>query len=115
MNTQPQPSTQNTMRQPPPIRGDQRVFFVGKTNSGKSYVARYLLKMMRQAGWRIVIIDPKKDWMGRGEEKREFSSGDKKERGTVDRPVSVNSFRPFPLRTDISTRFMGCVNGKAII
>lgn len=40
--------------------GDQRVFIVGKTRSGKSYCARYNLKLAQAAGWRIVIIDPKK-------------------------------------------------------
>lgn len=76
---------------PPQLRGDQRVFFVGKTDSGKSYYARYLLKRMRDAGWRIVIGDPKKDWMGRGKELRPFSDG-KKERGTIDKPVLVSQF-----------------------
>jgi energy-coupling factor transporter ATP-binding protein EcfA2 len=92
---------------PPEIKGSQRVFLVGRTNSGKSYVARYLLKLMRQAGWRIVIIDPKKDWQGRGEEKREFSDGSKEQRGTIDKPVLVTSFRSFPLRSDISACFLG--------
>lgn len=79
---------------PPEIKGSQRVFFVGRTNSGKTYVARYLLKCMRQAGWRIVIVDPKKDWMGRGKEMLPFSDGTEKQKGTVDKPVYVVAFDP---------------------
>lgn len=77
--------------QPPELRGDQRYLFIGKTRSGKSYLARYLLKLARRKKWRIVIIDPKKDWMGRGTERRPFAEG--KSKGTVDNPVYVEEFR----------------------
>lgn len=76
----------------PPLRGDQRGVFIGKTGSGKSYTARYMLKLMRQAGWRVVIIDPKKDWQGKQDEKRPY--GEKKKGGTIDNPVLVQEFDP---------------------
>lgn len=75
----------------PQIRGDQRLLFLGKTGSGKSYLARYLLKLMRSKGWRIVIIDPKRDWMGRGKKRRQFAD---KAPGTVDNPVLTKEFDP---------------------
>jgi polynucleotide 5'-kinase involved in rRNA processing len=53
---------QNTQRvELPPIHGSQRIFLVGKTRSGKSTMARYLLKEVVKNGGRVIIIDPKKD------------------------------------------------------
>lgn len=78
--------------QPPELRGDQRYLFLGKTRSGKSYLARYLLKLARSKKWRVVIIDPKKDWMGRGPGRRKFAEG--KSLGTIDSPVYTEIFRP---------------------
>jgi hypothetical protein len=113
-NTQPPVLPSPQKFKPPEIRGDQRVFLVGKTNSGKSYVARYLLKVARQHGWRIVIIDPKKDWMGRGDERLPFSDGSKKEKGTIDKPVLVNSFRSVLIRTDSTACQLGYQHGKVV-
>lgn len=80
--------------QPAELRGDQRLLLLGKTNSGKSFMARYLLKLAFLAGWRIVIVDPKKDWQGRGEEKRAFGGKKPWKEGTVDHPVLVERFNP---------------------
>lgn len=76
----------------PELRGDQRYLFLGKTRSGKSFLARYLLKLARRKKWRIVIIDPKCDWMGRGPGRRKFA--DNKSLGTVDSPRLVTEFDP---------------------
>ena len=76
----------------PQLRGDQRFIFIGKTESGKSYLARYLLKLFREAGWRIAIVDPKKAWQGKIEERVPFGERGKLE--TVDSPVLVDKFDP---------------------
>jgi len=76
--------------QPNALRGDQRITFIGQTGSGKSVVSRYLLKMARKKGWRIVIIDPKRDWqkyLGKVYPTAE------KGLGTVDSPWLVKEFR----------------------
>lgn len=78
----------------PELRGDQRYLFLGKTRSGKSFLARYLLKLARRKKWRIVIVDPKRDWMGRGKERRPFAENNKKSLGTVDSPRLVTEFDP---------------------
>lgn len=46
--------------------------------------------MAYAAGYRIVIVDPKRDWMGRGKALQKFS----KKGGTVDQPVLVRGFDP---------------------
>jgi DNA helicase HerA-like ATPase len=67
--------------------------FLGKTGSGKSFLARYLLKLAYARGWRIEIVDPKKDWMIRlqADGSRKLIPFGKKP-GTVDSPVLVSSF-----------------------
>lgn len=77
--------------QPATIRGNQRITFIGKTGSGKSVVSRYLLKLARKRGWRIVIIDPKKDWMKYLGKHYQFAD---KGLGTVDNPFLVTEFNP---------------------
>jgi energy-coupling factor transporter ATP-binding protein EcfA2 len=76
------------------LTGDQRAYFGGKTGSGKTYLARYLLKLMRAKGWRVVIVDPKKDWQGRGKEHRAYGEDKGTGSGTVDHPVLVEVFQP---------------------
>lgn len=76
---------------PAALRGDQRITFIGQTGSGKSVVSRYLLKLARKRGWRIVIVDPKKDWMTYLGKKYKFAE---KGLGTVDSPWLVAEFNP---------------------
>lgn len=76
---------------PNALRGDQRITFIGQTGSGKSVVSRYLLKLARKRGWRIVIIDPKKDWMTYLGKKYPYAE---KGLGTVDSPWLVSEFQP---------------------
>ncbi len=76
---------------PANLRGDQRLLFIGQTGSGKSVLSRYLLKVARKQGWRIVIVDPKKDWMHYLGKKYKFAE---KGHGTVDSPWLVEEFYP---------------------
>ncbi len=80
--------------QPQELRGDQRVALLGKTNSGKTYLARFLLTRAYGAGWPIVIVDPKRDWQGRGLRKRPYGGKGENKLGTVEHPVKVNAFNP---------------------
>src|SRR6266699_1435799 len=76
---------------PANLRGDQRLLFIGQTGSGKSVLSRYLLKLARKRGWRIVIVDPKKDWMHYLGKRNKFAE---KGLGTVDSPRLVEEFYP---------------------
>lgn len=77
--------------QPNALSGDLRLFYLGKTGSGKSVVSRYMLKLARRKGWRIVIVDPKKDWMKYLGKVYQYAE---KGLGTVDSPRLVNEFNP---------------------
>ena len=70
------------------LRGSERRLFVGKTGSGKSVLARALLRAMNQRGWPIVIIDPSAMWMGKGNKQWDRGAG------TLDRPKLVTRFDP---------------------
>jgi hypothetical protein len=85
----------------PEIKGNQRIALIGKTQSGKSTYARYILKKASEAGWRIVIVDPKKDWMGKFGERRKYGEKSDKFRGTVDSPILIN-----PTQFDPTLRVM---------
>src|SRR5712691_1346793 len=78
----------------PPIRGSQREFIVGKTRSGKSTMARYLLKEVVKSGGRVFIFDPKKDWMGRPPNRIEYGKLTQDFRGSVDQPILIDHFDP---------------------
>jgi DNA helicase HerA-like ATPase len=79
------------MIQPAMLKGSQRITFLGQTGSGKSVLSRSLLKMARQKGWRIVIVDPKKDWMTYLGKPMKLAE---KGLGTVDSPRLVSEFQP---------------------
>lgn len=68
------------------LKPDERWFYVGKTGSGKSHLARANLRVMAAKRWRVVIIEPDGLWMGKkGKPPR---SGP----GTVDAPRRVTKF-----------------------
>jgi energy-coupling factor transporter ATP-binding protein EcfA2 len=78
----------------PEIRGSQRVFIVGKTRSGKSTMARYLLKEVVKNGGRVFILDPKKDWQGRPPHRIPYGQLTKEFRGSIDNPIYLDHFDP---------------------
>ena len=69
------------------LRGSERWLFVGKTGSGKSYLARALLREMSRRGWPIVIVDPSAFWMGKDPK---WDKG----QGSIDKPKLVTRFDP---------------------
>lgn len=85
----------------PKIEGNKRIFFLGKTRTGKSTMARFLLEMKLAEGWWIVIVDPKKGWMTRNEGRvilpygtlGEFQ-GKKDFRGSIENPIWSDTFLP---------------------
>lgn len=65
------------------LRPDERWFFVGKTGSGKTFLARRLLAAYAARGWPVVIVDPKGAWA------REWA---RKGPGTLDHPRLITTF-----------------------
>lgn len=70
------------------LKPSERWFFVGKTGSGKTFLAKALLREMQAKHWRIVIIDPKRYWLEKNPQ------WEKKGPGTVDKPCLVDAFDP---------------------
>lgn len=66
----------------------ERWLYVGKTGSGKSYLARHNLRILSAAGWRIALVDPEAFWMGI---KGKWATDGP---GTVDAPRRVQQFDP---------------------
>ena len=79
----------------PRILGNKRIYFNGKTRTGKSTNARFLLKVKEAEGWWIIIVDPKRDWMKSGDhERRPYGELSKDFHGTVDQPIKIDAFDP---------------------
>jgi hypothetical protein len=82
-NSSPQPGQPRITLKP-----DERWFYVGRTGSGKTHLARANLRVMERARWRICIIEPDGMWCGK------TGRGAKDGPGTVDLPRLVNRFNP---------------------
>lgn len=70
------------------INASERWIILGKTGSGKTELAKYLLRVVSQK-MPVVIIDPKEYWLGAYPK---WAS--RKEAGTIDKPHLINTFNP---------------------
>lgn len=70
------------------IDPSERYLFVGKTGSGKTELAKYMLRIVAQS-MPVVIVDPKEFWLGA---KPKWAA--RKEPGTIDKPHLVSKFNP---------------------
>ena len=66
----------------------ERYLFLGKTESGKTYAAKYLLRHVAKK-WPVVIIDPKHFWLGKHPVWATRGTP-----GTIDTPHLVQTFNP---------------------
>jgi len=75
------------------IDPSERWLLVGKTGSGKTELAKYLLREVAKK-WPVVIVDPNMIWLGKGKgkDKKDWAQG--KEDGTIDKPHLVRVFNP---------------------
>jgi len=65
------------------LRVDERWAYVGKTGSGKSYLARYNLKKIAAKGWPIVIVDSPDHFWLKEKDTKDFA---RRGPGTIDIP-----------------------------
>lgn len=71
------------------VDAHERWCILGKTGSGKTEFAKYMLRLVAQK-MPVVIIDVKEQWLG---DYPEWET-DKKQRGTIDKPWLVDEFDP---------------------
>ncbi len=75
------------------IDPSERWIILGKTGSGKTQLAKHLLRIVAQK-MPVVIIDPNELWLGRGKGGRPEDWAQKKEVGTIDKPRLVRAYNP---------------------
>lgn len=75
------------------IDPSERWLLLGKTGSGKTELAKYLLREVSKK-WPVVIIDPNMIWLGKGHGKRKDEWAQGKDPGTIDKPHLVDAFNP---------------------
>lgn len=75
------------------ILPSERWLLLGKTGSGKTEFAKYLLREVAKV-WPVVIIDPNELWLGKGKGGRASEWASRKEPGTIDKPHLITKFNP---------------------
>jgi hypothetical protein len=75
------------------INASERWLLLGKTGSGKTEFAKYLLREVAKR-WPVVIVDPNELWLGKGKGGRVSEWASKKEAGSIDKPHLVSEFNP---------------------
>lgn len=73
------------------IDPSERWILLGKTGSGKTEWAKYMLRLISKK-MKIVIIDPNEMWLGRGRGGHARDWASNKEPGTVDKPRLISRF-----------------------
>jgi energy-coupling factor transporter ATP-binding protein EcfA2 len=68
----------------------ERWLILGKTGSGKTEFAKWMLRKVVAAGIAVVIVDVKEFWLGH----YPVWETDKKQPGTIDKPHLVDRFNP---------------------
>jgi hypothetical protein len=75
------------------IDPSERWLLLAKTGSGKTEIAKYLLREVAKV-WPVVIVDPNELWLGKGKGGRASEWAGRKEEGTIDKPHLITQFNP---------------------